>query len=167
MLGFIKGVRVPGLVRILLMLIVVALAGCVAEEEPEGPGLIGVCPQWVPGDARFEASRAGDDMVVEFAGNESLGQYSLDLVVFTFTSDGPVTIRAAGPDGNRLLFRHAGSDSAPSLVVDGEREAKVHLSPVEHGSTASPGPVTLRFEGAAGLQVIAEPFYKVCGVPGP
>lgn len=153
--------------RILLLFIVLALAGCVAEETDEGPKLIGVCPQWIAGDARFEATRSGAEMTISFPGNETVNGHPLDMVVMTFTTDSPVTVRAFGQDGNRLLLRDADQDGAPSLTIDGEREVKVHLSPVEQGADAAPGPIRLTFDGAGSLSLVAEPFYRVCGVPGP
>ncbi len=155
-------------VRILLLFIVVALAGCVAEDGPEGPDLIGVCPQWIAvGEPSTQERNVTGQASLSVELPLEVEGRPLDLLVFTVTSDAPVTLKAFREDGRRLLLRDEGSSGLPSVQVDGEREVRTYLSPVEHGSEPAPGIVRLSFEGTAAVTVIAEPFYRVCGVPGP
>lgn len=146
------------------MLLVIALAGCTAPETDEGPDLIGICPQWVQGDDVQTHSGAAGELDLTFVNETDAGP--LDMVLFTIETDAPMVLKAHDADGARILLRN-GEDGVPSMTIDGEREVRVYLSAVTHGSEPAPGPVRLSFEGDGSYSLEARPFYRVCGVPGP
>lgn len=169
---------------VLLLLLAPALAGCFGPEEeaPEDP-LLGVCPQWVPGDwngtAALALSGAATDMHVLSPSLEDPEGRTLDLYRFTFHNvslDGTLQLRAYADEADRRLgiLDHRdpeGPELLPVLTLGPDSDVEgqdfqVVLAALEHGSP--PAPDALRLEwgldgGSASLELQVTALYRVCG----
>lgn len=173
----------PMRLPILAVLAVAAtlLSGCAVPSEPEQDPLFGLCPQWKQGPGQH-------GVAVEVSGNDSedlelgpadatFGGRPLDLYrirLGNVTVSGRLEMRAFADDGRQLAvrdYRIASTEQLVPVVVftDGSaagKEFDVFLSPVTHGSTAAPAPVTLRWtsvSGASDVEATVTYHYKVCG----
>lgn len=160
-----------------VLLLVVLLSGCVAdEEEPEDP-LFAVCPQWVQGPYPLEATATAENGTTVRLAPEQNGSlvaehdgFPLDLYVLTVEAGGPVAVRAATTDGRDLLLRDTAApepDSRIRIEVEDRAEVALYLTAVAHGTPAEPSGVVLTLEpvgdGAPEVTVTGSPWYRVCG----
>lgn len=145
--------------------LLIALAGCTAPEEPAEPDLWQPCPQWLPGDAQvLNATVDGDARIVLDGFAAERDGRALDLFVLTFTVNGSVSLKAE-LDGARLLLDRDGDADLPNAELQDGDVFRVFLSPVIHGSDAASGDLALVLGGQGSIEVTAEPYYRVCGVP--
>lgn len=164
-----------------VLMLALALSGCVSdEEEPEDP-LIAVCPQWVEGPYALEASAAvGDATEVTLAPERNgtlaaeFDGFPLDLYVLTVEASAPVTVQAATGDGRNLLLRDTSApepDSRPRLTVEGTAQVALYLTAVAHGTEADPSEAVLTLAPAEGTEtaqvsITGTAWYRVCGAVG-
>jgi hypothetical protein len=158
------------------------LSGCtVPEQDPEADPLFGLCPQWAqgPGSHALQLQLAGNGSDSSELGpaNDTFDGKPLDLYrlhIDQLAVEGRTELRALAADGTRLNIRDYRLSASQQLVpvvafTDGSaagQDFDVFLSSVAHGSTPSPGPVTLQWTQVAGNTTAAATVtyhYKVCG----
>jgi hypothetical protein len=158
------------IMRVVWVLSLFLLAGCFSPEEETKPvelEIWGSCPQWVTNAHKLIGTLEinGTNSTIFDFNMTAMDGNALDLYVVSVNTTGAGTLRFfAGSQQLQVSMPDAATPFRPSLpVTDGHVQVQLFLSPVTHGSAPAPGPLTVRGGGSATIELIVQPWFRVCG----